>query len=179
MCAGECKYHVLGQEQGLAVGFMLLKVPVCHLDCCLNLEQWKVFASYKWSPFCGSRQRMGRTDVGGVLAVPSLSLEFCIEGRWGGFVLWKNEWKMWGHEDVTKDSKEKKYVCALACHLKTPGGSSLPKSLYRCYFRRVKVLTWWKRSIIFFSKAETSCELFGRKTVYQWCPSPKCYKATQ
>lgn len=39
MCAGECKYHVLGQEQGLAVGFMLLKVPVCHLDCCLNLEQ--------------------------------------------------------------------------------------------------------------------------------------------
>lgn len=69
---GECKYHGLGQEQGLAGGFMLLKVPVCHLDCSLNLQQCKILASYKWHSILWQQAGRGRTDVGDVLAGSSL-----------------------------------------------------------------------------------------------------------
>lgn len=44
---GVCNYHVLRQEHRLAVDFMLLKGPACHLNCCLNLEHCKILASYK------------------------------------------------------------------------------------------------------------------------------------
>lgn len=45
---------------------------------------------------------------------------------------------MRSHEDVKKDSKEEKCIGALTCHLKTPRGSSLPKSFVQMVFQESK-----------------------------------------
>lgn len=176
MCAGECKYHVLGQEQGLAVGFMLLKVPVCHLDCCLNLEQLLPTSDHRFVA-AGS----GWAEQMWEVCWQCHHCHWNSASKGGGVALFCE--KLNGKCEVMRmlqrtARKRNTYVLWLAIW-KHPGVLPCQRVLYRCYFRRVKVLTWWKRSIIFFSKAETSCELFGRKTVYQWCPSPKCYKTTQ
>lgn len=179
MCGGECKYHGLGQEHRLAVGFLLLKVPVCHLDCSLSLVQCKIFASYEWSPFYGSRQERAEQMWEVCWQCHQCCCNSASKGDGVALFCEKMNGKCEVMRMLKRTARKRNTYVLWHAIWKHSGVLHCQRVLFRWYFRRVKVLTQWKRSTHFYSKAESSCELFGRKAGYQWCPGPKCYKATQ